>query len=282
MTSYCTLAAAKAEIKASNTTDDAKVRRFLLQMSQRIDELMGSIRRPYFAPYLEQREFMLTSDRIDSASNTFWLRKPLLAFSEVLRQSTNVTGQAALYSTHNGVADMLRLTPGTYTWSVVDGSLPPKVYVTGTWGWNADYTHAWESVDTVANVGGINASVTSITVTDADGADLDGFTPRFSPGHLIQIGSEWMDVTAVNTTTNILTVRRGVNGSTAATHSSGAVIATYRVDDRIQRVIARQAAMLHARLGAFQVETLDGVGVVTYPQDLLAELRMTLQEFMYV
>jgi hypothetical protein len=281
MTSYCTLDAAKAEIKATNTTDDAKVRRFLLQMSQRIDELMGSLRRPYFAPYVEQRAFMMTTDRIDSVGNTFWLRKPLLAFTEVLRQSTDVTGQAALYSTHDGVPDMLRLTPGTYSWTVVDGTLAPKVYVTGTWGWNADYANAWETVDSVADAGGINATTTSITVTDASDVDLDGFAPRFSPGHLIQIGSEWMDVNAVNLTTNVLTVRRGVNGTTAATHSNGAAIATYRVDDRIQRVIARQAAMLHARLGAFQVETLDGVGVVTYPQDLLPELRMTLQEFVY-
>lgn len=278
--SYCTLAQAKTELNASNTVDDNKLRRNIETVSRRIDNLMGYPRRPYFAPYIEQRGYTISNDRVSTLAGTFWLRDPLLAFSAVLRQTTSVTSLVELYNSGNGVADSLRFTSSSYSWYPTDNDLVRKVFVTGTWGWHSDYANAWEAVDALA--AGINASVTSITVADADGADLDGFTPRFSPGNLIQIGSEWMMVNAVNTTTNALTVRRGVNGSTAASHLISAAVSTYHVDDRISRITARQAALLYARIGAFQVETLDGVGVVTYPQDLLAELRATLQDFAYV
>lgn len=278
--SYCTLAQAKTELNASNTVDDNKLRRNIETVSRRIDNLLGYPRRPYFAPYIEQRGFTISNDRVSTLAGTFWLRDPLLAFSAVLRQTTSVTSLVELYNSGNGVADSLRFTSSSYSWYPTDNDLVRKVFVTGTWGWHSDYANAWEAVDALA--AGINASVTSITVADADGADLDGFTPRFSPGNLIQIGSEWMMVNAVNTTTNALTVRRGVNGSTAASHLISAAVSTYHVDDRISRITARQAALLYARIGAFQVETLDGVGVVTYPQDLLMELRATLQDFAYV
>lgn len=278
--SYCTLAQAKTELNASNTVDDNKLRRNIETVSRRIDNLMGYPRRPYFAPYIEQRGYTISNDRVSTLAGTFWLRDPLLAFSAVLRQTTSVTSLVELYNSGNGVADSLRFTSSSYSWYPTDNDLVRKVFVTGTWGWHSDYANAWEAVDALA--AGINASVTSITVADADGADLDGFTPRFSPGNLIQIGSEWMMVNAVDTATNILTVRRGVNGSTAASHLISAAVSTYHVDDRISRITARQAALLYARIGAFQVETLDGVGVVTYPQDLLAELRATLQDFAYV
>lgn len=285
MTDYCTLADARREIvklTSTNTVDDDKVRGFIRQVSRRIDSRMGKLRRPFFAPYIEQRTFPLHSDRISSLDNTFLLKDPILSLTTVTRQTTSLTSVAELYTLDNEVANMLWLTNCSYSWYPTQTTLKLQLYVTGVWGWHADYDNAWESVDTVQDAGGINATVTSITVADADGTDLDGFTPRFSPGHMIQIGTEWLDVTAVNTTTNVLTVRRGVNGSTAAIHANGVAIATYRVDDRIRRVTARQAALLYARMGAFQVETLDGVGVITYPQDLLSELLDVLTEFQYV
>jgi hypothetical protein len=283
MTNYCTLDDAKRELKAETALDDAKLRRFIQQVSARIDSTMNlPKKRPYFAPYIEQRTFPLTTDRISTAFNTFLLRMPILDVTAVVKQTTALTSATELYTLDNEVATMLWLSNSAYDWYPTQSTLKQQLYVTGIWGYHDDYDNAWESVDTVQDVGGINASVTSITVADADGADLDGFTPRFSPGHMLQIGTEWLDVTAVNTTTNVLTVRRGVNGSTAAAHTNGAAIATFRVDERIRRVTARQAALLYTRMGAFQVETLDGVGIITYPQDLLTELLNVLTEFSYV
>lgn len=280
MTNYTTLARAKAEIKASGTVDDAIVRRNIATVSKRIDAVMGSPRRPFFAPYTEQRDFLITTDRVDSVDNAFLLKDHILAVTAVLKQTTTITSSVELYTYGEEVATMLRLTNTSMNWYPTDDTKQRKIYVTGVWGWHQDYTNAFDSVDTVQD-NPLSSSATTVTVSDADGTDLDDFTPRFSPGNLIRIESELLDVTAVNATTNVLTVRRGVNGTTAAAHVQTTAIETYRVDERIDRISARQAALLYARRGAFQVETLDGVGVVTYPQDLLTELLNTLTEFVY-
>lgn len=284
MTDYCTLNDVLEEVETNK--DDAAfyrdLRRRIRQVSKRVDSTMGTPRRPFFAPYTEQRQYVIDAHRVDSHYNTFMVRDFILAVTAVVRGSTTITSSVELYSTYNEVADMLRITNWDYTWysDCVDSTDVPPVflYVTGVWGWHDDYDNAFAHVDDLqAN---INATVTTLTVADADGEDLDGFIPRFSQGNLIQIGTELMDV--LNISGNTLTVKRGVNGTTAAAHTSGDDVKVYQVPETVRRITARQAALLYTRRGAFQVESLDGVGVITYPQDLLSELRGVLQEFQYV
>lgn len=59
-----------------------------------------------------------------------------------------------------------------------------------------------------------STSANSVTVATGDGV-------LFPAGTLILVGAEVMMVTAVNTSTNVLTVVRGFGGTTAATASSG-------------------------------------------------------------
>ena len=281
MTDYCTLDDVKVELKADSTVGDAQVRRFIQQVSRRIDRTMQS-RRPYFAPYTEQRKFAVSSMRVNSYENVFVLDDALLAITTVLRADEDITANVELHTPYNSVARAIRITNNTTTWwEYGDATDTPPVWVkvTGVWGWNEEYAAAYDHVDDLA--ANITASATSITVANVDGADLDGFTPRISAGNLIQIGAELMDVTTTDITANTATVRRGVNGTTAAAHVTGDDVNVYRVDERIRRIATRQAALLYARRGSFQVETLDGIGAVTYPQDLLMELRRTLQDFMY-
>jgi hypothetical protein len=223
---------------------------------------------------------------VNSFYNLFYLYDFILSLTAVVRGSETITANTELYSPYNEVADAIRITNWATTWYTdanCSSDTPPAfVTVTGVWGWHDDYDNAYAHVDDVQDGAGINATVTTITVADADGADLDGFQPRFSAGNLIQIGSELMDVTAVDTGANTLTVRRGVNGTTAAAHAVNADINVYQIPETIRRITARQAALLYRRQGAFQVETLDGVGAISYPQDLLSELRGVLQEFQYV
>ena len=61
--------------------------------------------------------------------------------------------------------------------------------------------------------GAINDSVTSVTVDDGD---------FFRVGDLLRFNDEIVEVTAIST--NDLTIRRGLHGSTAASHSDNAVI----------------------------------------------------------
>jgi hypothetical protein len=100
--------------------------------------------------------------------------------------------------------------------------------VIGLWGWHDDYSNAWEdSQDTVQN-DPLAANGTTVTVGDADGADIWGETDRFQVGMLIQMGTEQSLITARNTSTNVLTITRAQNGTTAAEHANGTAINVWR------------------------------------------------------
>lgn len=64
--------------------------------------------------------------------------------------------------------------------------------------------------------GGINTTVTTVTVDDGT---------KFGAGHTIRIDSEQIYVESIST--HILTIQRGVNGTTAATHADDASIYIY-------------------------------------------------------
>jgi len=71
--------------------------------------------------------------------------------------------------------------------------------------------------------GGINASVTTITLTS-----VTGFTVPLIGAAIVRVGNELISYTGVNSVTNQLTgCVRGTNGTTAASHLTGATIAEY-------------------------------------------------------
>ena len=100
------------------------------------------------------------------------------------------------------------------------------ISVNAVWGYHDDWGNAWiNSMDEVEDAAGINASVTTITVNDVNGANIDNDSPRFSVGMLLKVESEWMEVTAAtNSTADTLTVKRAARGSTAATHAKNTPI----------------------------------------------------------
>lgn len=86
------------------------------------------------------------------------------------------------------------------------------VSVVGSWGYAAETVTASATANAIAT-----AVTTSITVSSGT---------EFSAGMTLLVDSEQLYVTAVST--NTLTVDRGANGTTAATHAGGAAIAWYR------------------------------------------------------
>lgn len=110
----------------------------------------------------------------------------------------------------------------------------PIVTVQGLWGFHDfDYPReAW--VDTLEDVeaGGINATQTALQFTDTEGVDAFGLT-RVTLGSLLRIENELLEVTAVDTDTDVVTVLRGVRGSTAAAHDENTDIKRWRVVDDI-------------------------------------------------
>lgn len=119
------------------------------------------------------------------------------------------------------------------------------VSVTGIWGYHDDWGNAWRaSGDTVQNAP-LSSTATSITVTNADGMDVAGLTPRFQVGQIVQIESEYLSIIGVDTDTNVLTVQRGQHGTTAATHVQGTAISIYQPPRTIETLCLRVAAWLY-------------------------------------
>jgi hypothetical protein len=289
MTLYATLAETKQQMEAQSSTDDAKLVSLIRQVSRRIDRMFMPHRAaPVFAPFIETRsQFQLDSSSVDSRLGTFYLGQPILALSGVgiNNQTLTVGTTVQLYqgdvSPYLSLQLLNRCCNGWYQYARCSGCENlPFVSVTGTWGYSVGYANAWvDTLQVIENVGGINASVTSITVTDPEAANAWGDAPCLSIGNLLQIDSEWLEVTAVNATTNVIAVRRGVNGSTAAIHAEDTPIYTFAVDEQVKRATLRQAAFQYAKFGAYDNKVVSGIGAVDFAPDVLYEFSSLLTLF---
>jgi hypothetical protein len=154
------------------------------------------------------------------------------------------------------------------------------ISITGLWGSHPNYPgDAWiDSGDTVANDPSLSASSTALTVANASGAAADLQQPRLQAGQLLQIGSEFASVQAVNYTTNVVTIKRAANGTVAALHAKGAAIAIYRPPESIVMAVLRLVAWRYTQKDAnsFDREAILGTGIAitpsAVPPDVLALL----------
>lgn len=279
---YATLAEAKAELKATTTTDDAKLYTFLRTESARLD-LEFSQRRPMFAPWIESRQVRVTPGSIHSSDNALYIGQNLLALSAVsingsaLSVGTSVEAWPSLASP---IRALRLLTGSWYSYCGANGYAPIFAQITGVWGFHRDYPNAWLKVDDLA-AAIADTTATTFTVADVDGADPYGRLPRISAGNLVKIDDEYLEVVSTNTATNVVTVIRGANGSTAATHDLGADVSVWQVEEAVKRACARQAAFRYARMGAYESSAITDIGIINYPSDLLGEIKRILQEYAY-
>lgn len=280
---YCTLAEARREHKATSTADDNILLSYVRQTTARVNRLMlARAQWPYFGPSVEARQLLMDARYINSRLNTLKLDRPLLSLTAAVAHETTVTDVAEGYPLTETPYHWVRITSsGLRWWAYASGCDPAYATITGIWGYHSDYANAWQEVDELA----ANALVgdTTITVTDIDGVDAYGLTPRISTGSLLKIGDgeEFLEVTATDASTDIATVSRAVNGTTAEAYTSGDTVYVFQVEESIRRVVARQAGMIYARRGAYETSYLDGIGQTNYPQDLLNELARVVQGYQY-
>ena len=281
MTRYCTLDFAKEELKktgVSKTLQDAQIFVYIEAVSKRIDYLLQprNVKRPFFAPYIESRLFDIRPCRVNTPNMTFDMGMWLLDFSTILAGAQDVTTKIRGYYPGSPPFEKLQINVDSCeTWYNLEISptirrgYPEPLTVTGTWGWHEDWANAFVATTTIA------AAIVNTTDTTFDVAAAGGLL--LSPGNMILIDSEYMEITDI--TTDTLTVTRGYNGSTAATHLINVPLSVLQIPEDIQRVTARHADLLYARRGSFEVQTLTQVGIVQYPQDLILELINTVANY---
>lgn len=280
---YATLNEVKSEMIAQTAILDNQTLRYIRMVSERINKIMtGKATRHIFWPTIATREILIDRDHVNSYNNTLALGNgnPLLAITTILADGTSVTANAAGYPSGDSPITRIRISSSGDWWYsyITTCDDPAYASITGVWGYHSDYANAWLQVDTLSAAITTTTALT-FTVANVDGDDPYGFPYRLSAGNLVKIDSEYMIVTATNDQNNTVTVIRGAQGSTAATHLVSAPVYVWQTEEPIVRVVARQVGLLQARRGAYQVETVDGVGAISYPQDLLRELNATLQEY---
>lgn len=250
MNEYCTLDDLRAYrgLEIGETDDDNLLRGLCTRASRIFDQLC---RGRVFYPRSETRYY----DHPDCDDTWLRLDDDLLSVTTFTTNNTSTSISASDYYLMCGRT--YNLTPYDRIVLKSDGSQPNLLYsgtpqkanaITGIWGYHEDWANAWrDSGDTVQDTGGINASVTTVTVSNVDGADIYSLSPRFKAQGLIKIESEYLYVTSTSKSGNTLTVRRGVNGTTAATHDKSTAIYTYAPQEDIVQAATRLAGWLYTQ-----------------------------------
>lgn len=209
-----------------------------------------------------------------------YLDEPLLSATTVtLGDSTELTEDTdfRLYPDDTTPAYALEMLDTGYSWTATTDR-SSRITIVGEWGWRRNYGGAWiDSAD--ANVSGLTATITTIVTTDADGADGQGLSPRFSPGNMIRVDSEFMSVVSI--TDETLTVVRGIRGSTAATHDADTQIDVFKPEPVIVRAARKQTAFKLARAGLFKRVSFDGVTIEQLP-DVLPSVQQDLRNISFL
>ena len=146
-------------------------------------------------------------------------------------------------STQDGPISVLRLTGGqSFVW---DETPLRAVSVSGIWGWHDRWSQAWrDSADAVQD-DPLSGTSSTITVSDADGADSLYTAPRFQAGHLLRIEDEYLRVLEVDTVGNTLAVLRGIHGTSAAAHPQDSLIEVFQPALEVEMLCLRWAMWLY-------------------------------------
>ena len=216
--SYCTIADLKGVLGITSTTDDTVMRKILESASRSIES------------YCNRRFYVTSETKYFDGARTLWIPDLLSINASGLKtdedgdatfENTFATTDYILYG--GGLEDSLNIYPRTRIEISEDSDygsfangVKKGVQIAGVWGYGD----------------GISATpyVTGTTITKdlaAGELAINVFAiTNLSAGNNILIGTEQYYIYSISSLT--LTVEAGVNGTTQATHSSGATIYIYQ------------------------------------------------------
>lgn len=275
---------------------DSRFYRFTVMMSRKFDTLA----KRSFIPIRDTYNFDFPTEGIEYMasryafseftllSNVLKLDRDLLSIITLTTNNgdTPITTDNIIlrtgYSLNYQPKDNIELKiDGDQTTFLYSGTPQNSQSVDGIWAYHEQYDQAWQTIDAVKDAGGINASVTTITVNDADAFDEQGLKPRFQEQQLLRLGntdtSEMIYVLGINYSTNVLTVQRGVNGSTAAIAAVDSIIQVFRPQEEIKQALLILSAHAYRRKDTVGREAdknlFTTAGVLVIPQQIPQEVR---------
>lgn len=212
-----------------------------------------------FVPYTEEKRYY----HYDMVQGGMWMtrhgRYRLLLDEDLLVTSGVVWNGTALSSTawrehdpHHSPFYMIEFDPDNTTIELDTDTFTPYTAITGTWGYHTNTSQMYSQVDASVT---INGTATNLSVTDA---------ALYETLQYIRIESELMQIMSRNETTDVLTVRRGVNGTTATSHTAASVSKFTPVQD-IRQAATRLAAWSYQHRNDLgdRIQFTDGTTVIT-------------------
>ena len=268
------------------TSDAGSIRRILEAASRRIDDYCGG---GTFGPLTETRYYDIGSgslrnspqyqtvaitDDIKTSMSTPGV-VPLDAWmvSPTTVTSYGATDRATSETLAEGYANDFFLMPYNSTPKTIlklnedttkgFDSGQQTLSILGSWGYTADTVSVTTS-DAIASTTATSASVTSAS--------------NLGPAQTILIDSEQLYITSISG--NTLTVERGVNGSTAATHSGGASLYRYDYPELIVQACLDLAKIVFRDRDLGAVTTIgSGDAAITSAAGEINSILMTLDQY---
>ena len=256
LTDYKAYTTSRGQTASTDTTDDGVISNLLTQASRDLDR---ETKRQYY-PSIETRLYDIPNDR------------DLLLDGDLLEVTTLTNG------------DLLEITNSNY---LLKGNRPPYWCVslrdTSTVSWATSAAGSAEQVISLAGVWGYHDLYSQrgwLAVGTLGAAITDTSTLAFtmSAGHSVVVGNilkidtEYYNVSTVATNT-ITPVKRGDNGSTAATHLNGATVYAWQPMDEVKQnvlEIANSAYLRRFGKNTGESATVTAAGVVLSPRDIPA------------
>lgn len=231
---YCGLATLKARVNITGTGDDTALRLLLEAASRAVDKYCH---RWFYAISATRyyagagNEFFLNADDLLSITTLKTDEDGDGTFENTLTENTDFF----LYPLNEYPKTRAEINPeGSY--SMFGAGTPRGVQIVGLFGYGTGDTATPYTTSTTTTNEELDASETDVDVISA--------TP-FEVGHTILVESEQMYITGV--ATGVLTVRRGVNGTTAATHATSKTVYIYEYPSPIKEATLMTAARLWKR-----------------------------------
>lgn len=274
----------------TSTTDDALIQKLLTWSTGVIHKVKGrryDVRLAtilHDAPIRESSAFGVydRSRRLPTRERSLILREDLLEMVELKNGDGTVLASGEYFLSPSSTPySVVRLSNGIAWLPDDNGNLAQAISVKGWWGYHDDYPNCFvDSLDTVID-NPLSAGSTTIKVSNVNGTASDLDSPRFQAGMLLRAGSELMylvSATANDPADDELTVVRGVNGSTAASHAQGTKIEIFRPMSFVNQAAIRLTAWRYAQKDTDQFDKTyaAGSGITVVPTALPEDVRLLL------
>jgi len=245
----------------ADTTDDGVIEQLLEAASRFIDSKTGR----WFYPRIETRSYTLPDYLGEFYSKELYFDADVLEIVTFLNgdgASIAATQYNLLPKNEHPKFMMKMKATSSVVWALdSDGEWEYVLDLTAVFGYHNKYVNAWKVGTTLSEA--LDTTETEFDVTSA---------ALFASGQIIKIDSE-INIVSTAPTGKINVVSRGDNGSTAATHDSGATVYIWQPMEDVRNAVCEIANTAYGRRfgrSASNTETITAAGIVLSPRDIPA------------